>query len=133
MIGFGCGFAWIGISEFLETLKDRNHDVFSFLMKNLLKAWFYNLVTIFPVFMAYAIIGTALYWKSKFFSDLSLSSITLFAIYHGDQISDFMFSITDITTQPLHSLYIISFTMLFAMFVYNMFTSVIGETRDQII
>ncbi|KRX09263.1 hypothetical protein PPERSA_05932 [Pseudocohnilembus persalinus] len=133
LLGLGCAFAWISLSEFLETLRDRRHDIFSYLMKNLLKAWFYNLVTVFPVFMAYTIIGTAFYWKSDFFENLTTSAITLFSIYHGDMISDFMYSVTDITESPLHSLYIISFTMLFAMFVYNMFTSVIGETREQLI
>lgn len=57
MIGFGCAIAWVGLSEFLETFKDKNHDVFTFLMKNLLKAWFFNLVAVFPIFMAYAILG----------------------------------------------------------------------------
>lgn len=102
-------------------------------MKNLLKSWTYNLITVLPVFMFYVIIGTSFYWKSHFFSDMTMSAISLFSIYHGDMVSDFMYSINDVTENPLHLIYITSYTMVFAMFVYNMFTSVIMETRYFII
>lgn len=44
-----------------------------------------------------------------------------------------MFSITSVTGNSLHSIYMISYTMLFAMFVVNMFTSVISEIREELI
>jgi len=52
---------------------------------------------------------------------------TLFAVYHGDSISDFTNSIREVSNS-LNILYMFIYTCLFAMAVYNFFTSVIGDS-----
>ena len=58
---------------------------------------------------------------------LGNSANSLFAIYHGDSISDILTDVKEVSND-LSILVIMAYTFLFAMAVYNFFTSVIGIT-----
>ncbi|EWS70948.1 transmembrane protein, putative (macronuclear) [Tetrahymena thermophila SB210] len=129
LIGFGCAIAWITVVQYVEY--DRDHIIFSNLMSKVINQWLYTLIGIFPIFMAFGIFGYCMYSDSVFFHSFSYTMTTLFATYHGDQISDFMNSIKELSS-PLEQMYMLLYTMLFAMAVYNFFTSTIGLAWEEI-
>ncbi|KAL4445192.1 hypothetical protein ABPG74_022005 [Tetrahymena malaccensis] len=129
LLGFGCAIAWITVVQYVEY--DREHIIFSNLMSKVIKQWLYTLIGIFPIFMAFGIFGYCMYNDSVFFHSFSYTMTTLFATYHGDQISDFMNSIKELSS-PLEQMYMLLYTMLFAMAVYNFFTSTIGLAWEEI-
>lgn len=102
---------------------------------------------ILPIFMAFGLLGNStinnqnnsnlintgysIYNESIYFHNMSYTMTTLFATYHGDEISSFMNSINEFET-PLSQFYIVCFTILFAMAVYNFFTSSLRLVWDEI-
>ncbi|KAL4497039.1 hypothetical protein ABPG72_002195 [Tetrahymena utriculariae] len=129
LLGFGCAIAWITVVQYVEY--DREHIIFSNLMSKVIKQWLYTLIGILPILMAFGIFGNCMYSDSVFFHSFSYTLTTLFATYHGDQVSDFMNSIKELSS-PLEQLYMLIYTMLFAMAVYNFFTSTIGLAWEEI-
>ena len=88
LLGFGCFFAWVTAVGYLQ----HNSVAYTIIstLKRALPVTIPFVVGMMPIFMAYAFLGTALFWPTGYMQDIMISIVTLFALLNGDSV--YMFS-----------------------------------------
>ena len=86
ILGLGCMGAWIILLKYFMKLQSYKTILSSF--KNGFLVVFQALVSMVPVLIGYAFLGMAIFWKSRRFSNFTMSCYTLIALQHGDMIWD---------------------------------------------
>jgi hypothetical protein len=90
IIGFGCFFAWIGVVKFFT------HSSHSYTLINTLKITFPiigpYIVGVIPIFMAYALLGLCVFWKTGIYYSVTMSILANFALLNGDSVFLFSFA-----------------------------------------
>ena len=85
-LGFGAMLTWISLIKYYENAKGYNIIINT--IENSSEIIIKAILGIMPVFIAYGIIGTCLFWRSHRFNSLSTSLFSLFAVMNGDMIFD---------------------------------------------
>jgi len=77
------------------------------------------------VFLAYACLGSCLFWRLELFSDLKSSSLTLMALMLGDNV--LYASNLIIQESVLGFVYLITFLLIFIIGIHNVLISIICD------
>ena len=85
-LGFGAMLTWISLIKYYENAK--GYNIITNTIENSSEIIIKAILGILPVFIAYGIIGTCLFWRSHRFNTLSTSLFSLFAVMNGDMIFD---------------------------------------------
>eukprot|EP00746_Dinoflagellata_sp_MGD_P048956 gnl/MRDRNA2_/MRDRNA2_221672_c0_seq1.p1 gnl/MRDRNA2_/MRDRNA2_221672_c0~~gnl/MRDRNA2_/MRDRNA2_221672_c0_seq1.p1 ORF type:complete len:253 (-),score=30.26 gnl/MRDRNA2_/MRDRNA2_221672_c0_seq1:259-912(-) len=85
------------------------------------------LIGVLPLFMAYTVMGVGLWgFDTPWFSSLSMSAATLFALLNGDTLLDTYRNLRG-TNWPMAQLYLYSFLILFMYVVLNICITIIED------
>ena len=84
LLGFGCFFAWV------TAVGDLQHNSVAYTIMSTLKralpVVIPFVVGMMPIFMAYAFLGTALFWPTGYFRNPMMSMMAQFALVNGDSV-----------------------------------------------
>lgn len=123
--GLGCFLAWVNIARYLEYSR-LHYLMFNTLFTSLPTSARF-LTAVMPVFLGYAFLGTALFWKLDRFKTPARAMITEFSLFLGDSVFDIF---REVTYEEfwLGQLYLYTFLIMFFTIVQNFFISIIQYT-----
>ena len=124
LLGSAALLAWISLLRYL-----RYFDTYYVLIRTLTRA--IPKVTRFvagiaPIVIGYALFGATVFWESKFFSSVTGSVVSLFALLNGDVIHE-AFEDVSVNSPFIGPIYLYSFLVLFMYVVLNVFLSIVEE------
>jgi hypothetical protein len=91
-LGLGVLLTYITILRYYETIPGYNIVLLTFQRSAKIVAM--AVVGIVPLFIGFALLGMCLFWKTKRFSDIGYSLITLYTLMHGDAMFDVFIDLT---------------------------------------
>lgn len=86
LIGLGCMSAWIGLIRYMETSK--NYSLLANTIGKAMPTVLKTLISALPLFLGYAFLGLAMFWRSNRFSSTSGCLMTLYSLMQGDMVYD---------------------------------------------
>lgn len=124
ILGLGCMGAWIVLLKYLMKLQSYKTILSS--LKNGAAFVFYAFISICPVFIGYAFLGMALFWRSRRFANFSVSCYTLLAMIHADMMWDTYMDMMQVNSVQAQ-IYLFTFIFISIAVIGNIFTIIIEE------
>lgn len=123
-LGLGCMLAWIVMLRYMMKTETYKAMIASFYRA----APFVGraIISIIPVFIAYAFLGMAIFWPSRRFAYFGVSCYTLFALLHGDMIWDTYNDMMQVH-YAYAQFYLFSYLFVSICVIANIFTIIIEE------
>lgn len=116
--------AWFVILRYL--LKTQNYSVMLMSFSKAQPFVIRALISVIPLFIGFAFLGTAVFWECRRFASFSISCYTLFALMHGDMIWDTYNDLLQINVVFTY-IYLYSYLFVSICVVANLFTIIIEE------
>ena len=122
VIGIGAFLCYISAGKYMDY--DSNHALFFRSLSNLWSIFVPYFLATIPMFIAFTLVGSCLFWNSERFTNLSDVVMDLFSLFMGDSIFDITDDLTD-KDKLFGVIYCYLYNILFICVVMNVFNSLV--------
>ena len=128
-VGMGSFLAWTNMGRYLEY--NIRYSQIYMTIGNSMKIVIKYIVGVLPIFIAFILLGCALFWRSDDFSSPHRVMMTLFSLSQGDSVYDIFYDLGSFGKLLGYS-YLYAFSIFFMIIVTNIFIAIIEEAYCEV-